>query len=89
MGKSASTTTMCVLLMGSFLSLLAAAEEVQAAPQQKATEVTPERGTYSPLADIGQLAGGATGFLGQFWNTGVRLGGELSRRTFGLLQVKK
>ncbi|XP_052861296.1 uncharacterized protein LOC128268285 [Anopheles cruzii] len=45
--------------------------------------------TYSPMADVGSLAQGAAGFVGQVWNTGTRFGGELTRRIFGSLAVRK
>ncbi|KFB49303.1 putative secreted salivary basic peptide hyp6.2 [Anopheles sinensis] len=50
---------------------------------------TRDTGGYSPMEDVGRLAQGATGFFGQFWNTGTRLGGEFARRSFDFLKVKK
>ncbi|XP_053672997.1 uncharacterized protein LOC128723298 [Anopheles nili] len=86
---------MYLLLTGAYLLLLASTGDARSGPLGKKPEVMvvmmqpPESSTYSPMADFGRLAQGATGFLGQFWNTGTRLGGELSRRTFDFLKVKK
>uniref|UniRef100_A0A182WBZ9 Uncharacterized protein n=1 Tax=Anopheles minimus TaxID=112268 RepID=A0A182WBZ9_9DIPT len=71
---------MCLLLMSTtWLLVLSLTGVVNAAPQQQNTQVpaasgaTTKRNTYSPIADIGRLAQGATGFFGQFWNTGTRI----------------
>uniref|UniRef100_A0A2M4DPD3 Putative secreted protein n=1 Tax=Anopheles darlingi TaxID=43151 RepID=A0A2M4DPD3_ANODA len=55
--------------------------------QVAAFPVPAEATTYSSVADIGTLANGAAGFVGQLWNTGARLGGEFIRRGFGFLGV--
>uniref|UniRef100_A0A6E8VPS8 Secreted protein n=1 Tax=Anopheles coluzzii TaxID=1518534 RepID=A0A6E8VPS8_ANOCL len=81
---------MCLLrLMSTLLVVLSiVGKKANAAPQ--VTEAPGNVGsTYSPMADIGRLATGATRLFGQFWNTGTRFGTELSRRTFDFLRVKK
>uniref|UniRef100_A0A4Y0BG26 Secreted salivary basic peptide hyp6.2 n=1 Tax=Anopheles funestus TaxID=62324 RepID=A0A4Y0BG26_ANOFN len=94
MGRVQLSTRMCLLLMSTLLLMLSFTRAVGAAPQEKSTVVpevsgtVTERNTYSPIADIGRLALGATGLFGQFWNTGTRLGGEFSRRAFDFLKVK-
>uniref|UniRef100_A0A182M9A8 Uncharacterized protein n=1 Tax=Anopheles culicifacies TaxID=139723 RepID=A0A182M9A8_9DIPT len=92
MGEVKRTIVMCLLVMS--LLVVSFTREVNAAPQQKNTEVpdapgtTTKRSAYSPIADIGRLAQGTAGMFGQFWNTGARLGGEFSRRAFEFLKVK-
>uniref|UniRef100_A0A182YNS5 Uncharacterized protein n=1 Tax=Anopheles stephensi TaxID=30069 RepID=A0A182YNS5_ANOST len=78
---------MCLLMMSAFLLMLSCtARMVSAAPQSKGPETAPpegtgERSTYSPMADIGRLASGASGFIGQFWNTGTRIEPEKEQTT--------
>uniref|UniRef100_A0A182MBB1 Transmembrane protein n=1 Tax=Anopheles culicifacies TaxID=139723 RepID=A0A182MBB1_9DIPT len=91
MGEVKRTIVMCLLVMS--LLVVSFTREVNAAPQQKNTEVpnapgtTTKRSAYSPIADIGRLAQGTAGMFGQFWNTGARLGGEFSRRAFEFLKL--
>ncbi|XP_058122198.1 uncharacterized protein LOC131282229 [Anopheles ziemanni] len=77
---------MYLLLMAGFGLLLMPICQGEDTPKSTTTKDT---GEYSPIEDVGRLAQGATGFFGQFWNTGTRLGGEYARRTFDFLKVKK
>uniref|UniRef100_A0AAG5DBM4 Uncharacterized protein n=1 Tax=Anopheles atroparvus TaxID=41427 RepID=A0AAG5DBM4_ANOAO len=74
-----------VLLSGFGLLLSTCLGDGSATPQP----TTKDSGEYSPMEDVGRLAQGATGFFGEFWNTGTRLGGEFARRSFDFLKVKK